>query len=121
LPYIMIDGDDVGVKVESHVLANDVPGFVRSANMISSTIEEIANRSAQILGVKLISVGGDSVLLEADNEAVDALVGSLVRFQRPGALTFSVGVGASLRESFLALRMAKASGKCRAVNYIEMP
>ncbi|WP_411115044.1 mCpol domain-containing protein [Streptomyces sp. 029-5] len=118
--FAIIDGDDVGHEIESHLLTNDVSGFVRTSDTISATIESLAGHASRISGVTLVSVGGDSILLQVGENSIARLSDELESLQRPGHFTFSVGVGATLRESFIALRMAKSSGKCRIEFYSEL-
>ncbi|NKQ27342.1 mCpol domain-containing protein [Streptomyces galbus] len=117
--FAIIDGDDVGNKIESHLLADDVVGFVQTSKMISLAVETVAGRAAQVPGVAVISSGGDSILLQLSEESFSHLRDALATLQQPGRFTFSVGIGGTLRESFIALRMAKSSGKCKIATYPE--
>jgi len=119
MAFAIIDGDDVGNKVETHILANDMDKFVESSRMINSALEGLASRMAQLPGVSLVHTGGDSILIEVRDGSVELIEEALSKEQKPGMLTFSAGVGATLRQSFLALRMAKSSGKCRIVRFEE--
>ncbi|MGW1887654.1 mCpol domain-containing protein [Streptomyces sp. NPDC001970] len=113
MPFAIIDGDDVGSKVERHLLSNDVSAFAEASKMVADTIKELAEELTKIDGVKVITVGGDSILTELQSDAAGQLIDTLTSLQRPNRLTFSAGLGATLRESFVALRMAKSSGKCK--------
>ncbi len=117
MPFTIIDGDDVGSKVESHLLANDVTGFTEASRMITEFINSLADALSRVPTVKIISAGGDSILVEIDDSAIGELSKTLTKLQQPGTFTFSAGIGATLRESFIALRMAKSSGKRKIVIY----
>ncbi|MFF4882642.1 mCpol domain-containing protein [Streptomyces nigra] len=117
MAFAIIDGDDVGNKVETHILANDITKFVESSRMINAALEGLAARMAELPGVSLVHTGGDSILIEVQDGSVDLITQALNEAQSPGTLTFSAGVGSTLRQSFLALRMAKSSGKCRIVRF----
>lgn len=117
MPYLILDGDDVGSKVEAHLLANDLQSFTTSSNEISTSIERLANCLNNITGVSVISVGGDSILAQVDLPETSLLHNQLSELQRPGEFTFSAGIGKTLRESFIALRMAKTAGKCITVTH----
>ncbi|MFJ4987700.1 mCpol domain-containing protein [Streptomyces sp. NPDC088732] len=119
MPFAIIDGDDVGSKVERHLLSNNVSAFTEASRMIADSIEELAEELGKIAGAEVIAVGGDSILTEFRSDAMDELINTLTGLQRPERLTFSAGVGTTLRESFVALRMAKSSGKCRIVAFPE--
>ncbi|MBQ0972294.1 mCpol domain-containing protein [Streptomyces sp. RK31] len=117
--FAIVDGDDVGNKIESHLLANDVAGFVQTSKRISLAMETVAGSASRVPGVAVISTGGDSILLQLSEDSITRLSDALEVLQQPGQFTFSVGVGRTLRESFIALRMAKSSGKCRVSIYPE--
>ncbi|MER5257519.1 mCpol domain-containing protein [Streptomyces sp. NPDC002855] len=120
MPFAIIDGDDVGNKVESHLLANNVTAFIETSIMITEAIESLVDQALKVPGVAVVSAGGDSILLQVSEDSVSQLSGVLTSRQRPEYFTFSVGVGATLRESFIALRMAKSSGKSKIVTYPEV-
>lgn len=117
LSYLIIDGDDVGNKVEAHLLANDVDSFVASSKEIFVSIDKLVDSLNEIPGVCVVSAGGDSILARIDNPDIGSICDRLSDLQCPGQFTFSAGIGETLRESFVALRMAKAAGKRRAVTY----
>ncbi|NUP20852.1 MAG: mCpol domain-containing protein [Streptomyces sp.] len=119
MTFVIIDGDDVGNKVEKHILSNDVANFIELSRTINLTLERLAGRLAELPGVSLVHAGGDSILIEIADASVDLMSETLRKEQAPGALTFSAGVGSTLRQSFLALRMAKSSGKHRIVRFQE--
>ncbi|TXS20455.1 mCpol domain-containing protein [Streptomyces sp. adm13(2018)] len=119
MPFAIIDGDDIGNKVESFILANDVANFIESSRRINFELEGLATRMKELPGVSLVHAGGDSLLIEMEDEAVGLVVEVVNMEQKPGSLTFSAGIGSTLRRSFMALRMAKSSGKCRVVRFEE--
>ncbi|MEV3950884.1 MULTISPECIES: mCpol domain-containing protein [Streptomyces] len=119
MPFAIIDGDDVGDKVESFILANDVENFIASSRRINTELEGLATCMQELPGVSLVHAGGDSLLVKMEDEAIRLVVEVVNRQQRPGSLTFSAGIGSTLRQSFIALRMAKSSGKCRVVRFEE--
>jgi hypothetical protein len=103
--------------MEVHLLANDVDAFVTSSKEVSVAVGELADSLNKTPGVCVVSTGGDSVLAWVEGAYVDSLSNLLSGLQYPGRFTFSAGIGDSLRESFIALRMAKAAGKRRTVVY----
>ncbi|MEU5046523.1 mCpol domain-containing protein [Streptomyces griseorubiginosus] len=119
MAFAIIDGDDVGNRIESRILANDVTGFVRTSKMIADAVDRLAEMSSTVPGVDVVSAGGDSILLQVAESSIDPLSVVLKELQDPESFTFSVGIGQTLRESFIALRMAKSSGKCKISAYSE--
>ncbi|MFI0718136.1 mCpol domain-containing protein [Streptomyces sp. NPDC021224] len=117
MPYLIIDGDDIGSKIEAHLLANDIDAFVTSSKEVSVAVDELAEALTKAPGIYVVSTGGDSILARVEESCVDSLGNLLSSLQRPGRFTFSAGIGDTLRETFIALRMAKATGKHRVVVY----
>ena len=117
--FLLVDGDDVGGRLERHLLQNNVAAFVATSNAIDFAIRSLVLVAEEIDGVRAISIGGDSVLFEAAEESVEALSAALASSQNVGGFSFSVGVGPSLRECYLGLRMAKTSGKGKIVRFSE--
>ncbi|MCD7437296.1 mCpol domain-containing protein [Streptomyces lincolnensis] len=117
MAFAIIDGDNVGNKVEKYILANNVEGFIESSRMISRVLQRMADRMTELPGVSLVHTGGDSILIEIEDASIDLVVETLEKEQNPGLLTFSAGVGSPPRRSFLALRMAKSSGKCQIIRF----
>ncbi|MFF6992999.1 mCpol domain-containing protein [Streptomyces sp. NPDC010273] len=119
MPFAIIDGDDVGNKIESRILANDVTGFVRTSKMIADTVDRLIDYTSTIPGVTVVSSGGDSILLQVAENSILSLSEALEELQEPDVFTFSAGIGQTLRESFIALRVAKSSGKRRVSIFAE--
>ncbi|MFC4033745.1 mCpol domain-containing protein [Streptomyces polygonati] len=117
MPYAIIDGDDVGVKIEAHILANDVESFKKTSALITQSIESLVSELEITPGIDVISHGGDSILARVESSQTATISEILSAKQKPGQFTFSVGIGEDLRQSFIALRMAKSSGKRKVVVY----
>jgi hypothetical protein len=105
LTYISIDGDDIGRRVTARHLANDAAG-------VSAIVALVHDKVTQI----------ERLLVEAgytDNLGAAGLYPSI---QAIGGheLTFSAGVGQSLREAYVALLSAKSNGKARLCIFSEM-
>lgn len=84
MPFSIIDGDDVGNKVESHLLSNNVSGFTEASKMITEFIDSLADTLSRVSTAKIVSAGGDSILVEIDQSAIGELIEVLDSRQRPG-------------------------------------
>jgi GTP cyclohydrolase III len=115
--FFMIDGDDVGARMDSHILRNDVASFVRASETVTASIQSLLRKAKAINGTKVVSVGGDSILVEAIGNSIDELKKSLASAQGSEGFCFSVGIGRDIRDCYIALRMAKASGKSKIVEF----
>lgn len=106
--YFYIDGDDVGLRLERSLLNNDEIALIRINAEVTSIIDKLTERLVD-LGCEVVFSGADGVIgkcKSGDSEAIQRCVCTL-----NASLTFSIGIGWSLRDAFAALRFAKASGK----------
>lgn len=111
MTYITIDGDDIGQKITSCYLRNDL-------RALTEINELVRNKTNEIAGL-LISKGFTVIFCAADgvaachNEEIENwnLIFDEILILTERKITFSAGVGASLRESYIALLSAKSSGK----------
>lgn len=106
--YAYIDGDDIGLKIEKSFMENDEFNLGLINNKVKNMVEIITtylitNR------FDIIFSGADGIICKGDTiEASEIL--DFIRGNVEG-ITFSLGVGDSLRDSYLALRYAKCNGK----------
>jgi GTP cyclohydrolase III len=114
MKYIYIDGDNIGLKIEQSFLNDDEKKLcsinleiISAVSQISSYLEE---KKQQI-----IFAGADGIIVKGQGLEIAALL----RFVRnvQSNLTFSIGVGISLKGCYLALRYAKSLCKNIAVDY----
>ena len=108
MKYAYIDGDDIGLRIEKSILTNDEK-TLRNINLeVSASIEMITTHLLKN-DVEVIFSGADGIICkspEIDITALHAMISSM-----NGSISFSIGVGETLTECFLALRYAKANGK----------
>jgi hypothetical protein len=108
MKYIYIDGDDIGLKIEKSFMTNDEMDLQAINSEVNRVITQLAD-DLSASGCEILFSGADGIILKTQTphiEYIHSILDSLGT-----ALTFSIGVGGSLREAFLALRYAKANGK----------
>jgi GTP cyclohydrolase III len=108
MKYAYIDGDDIGLRIEKSILTNDEETLKNINLEVSASIEMITTYLLKS-DVEVIFSGADGIICksqEIDINALHAMISSMNR-----SISFSVGVGETLTECFLALRYAKANGK----------
>jgi hypothetical protein len=111
--YITIDGDDIGQKITSAYLKNDMAKLIK--------INEIVNKKTELIASHLNSKGFDIIFCAADGVAAyskdenNDMAAIFDAIQAIGAcdINFSAGVGDDLRKAYIALLSAKSSGKGR--------
>jgi GTP cyclohydrolase III len=108
MQYAYIDGDDIGLKIEKCFMT-DNEAFLRVINAeVDSAISTIS-KHLQDTGFDVIFCGADGIICKKDKIDIETL--HLYVSNLTFDIRFSVGVGNTLRESFLALRYAKSNGK----------
>jgi len=108
--FIAIDGDDVGSVLRSHIIANDIEGTAKLSLAITEYFLEI-KAVLESNGYEVVFCGGDSILAVSSQEVqADMITGFPL-----GVCTISIGLGETAEYAYLALQLAKARGKNRAV------
>ncbi len=115
--YITIDGDDIGQRITRCYLSNDARALEDLNEKMKETTELIS-KYLENIGFSIIFCGADGVAgcangLKISDSAIFHEISSIAK----GFATFSVGTGASLRESYVALMAAKSLGKAQLYNY----
>ncbi len=112
--YTYIDGDNIGLKIEASFLQNDE---ARLIHINQDVIDAIGKITSYLLlnQQEIIFSGADGIICKGQ-----AINGSeLLHFVRScnHSITFSIGTGRTLRESYIALRYAKALNKNLSVHF----
>lgn len=118
--FITIDGDDIGQLIVSCYLRNDQLALARTNELVNTTTEVIAD-FLRANGFSVLFCAADGVAAYTDSMLPDDKdLYSAIKSLAGNNISFSVGVGASLREAYVALLSAKSSGKARLHNYKEV-
>jgi hypothetical protein len=112
MKYVGIDGDNIGSRLELGFLQNREEEIHLLSKKVDIAISTMAER-LQNLGMEVIFFSGDSLLCKG--EYLDAEVLAEVIKSQSIAFNFSAGIGNTLRDTYLALKYAKTSGKNRVV------
>lgn len=111
MKYITIDGDDVGQMIAYCYLKNDPERLTEMNNLVQTTTRLIADfLQSQNFTVIFCAADGVAAYSSSPTATDDVLFRSISKLAGK-TLTFSAGVGSSLRQSYIALLSAKSSGK----------
>jgi hypothetical protein len=112
--YTYIDGDNIGLKIESSFLQNDESRLVRINQDVIDAIGKITSHLL-LNQQEIIFSGADGIICKG--QAINGP--ELLHFVRNcnQSITFSIGTGRTLRESYIALRYAKAFNKNLSVHF----
>ncbi len=117
MKYIGIDGDNIGSRLELGFLQNREEDIKLISQKVDRAISVMAEM-LQSLGMEVIFFSGDSLLCKGENLDTDVLI-QLIESQSI-TFNFSAGVGNTLRDTYLALKYAKTSGKGRVVIFEDL-
>ncbi|ESY29536.1 mCpol domain-containing protein [Mesorhizobium sp. C386A] len=121
MTYITIDGDDIGRQITAMYLRNDPISLSAFATMVQGKAEAIASM-LRAQGFTVIFCAADGVVGQTENPLSSGSdMYQLIQSIGGSDLTFSAGVGSSLREAYIALLAAKSNGKARLVTFRELP
>lgn len=120
MKYITIDGDDIGQKISACYFRNDSQALLNLNKSVESIIQKVAHFLAG-QGFEVIFSAADGVAAYS-NSPIHSNETLYLEISRIGGrqLTFSVGVGSTLRESYIALLVSKSNGKARLTTYSEL-
>ena len=106
--YAYLDGDDVGLKIEQGLLTNN-EAILRKTNEEMNSI--VCELTGFLVGsnYEIIFSGADGIICKGEHISID-MIHSFLHETKP-SIKFSIGIGRSLSDAFLALRFAKANGK----------
>lgn len=105
--FVLVDGDNVGEKIDLLVLQEDLQGvseFTRGLDRAVDLIEAAAREA----GGTVYIAGGDNVLARLDD--LDAFLEKFGALQGELGGTFSVGIGREAKDAHVALKVAKSRG-----------
>lgn len=109
--YVTIDGDDVGQKISSSYLFNNVDELININELVNVATLEISKILVEY-GFEIIFRAADGVAGTIDNDSIDLReVFNNIQTISCDEITFSMGSGNTLKDSYVALITAKSNGK----------
>lgn len=119
MKYITIDGDDIGQKIAAAYLTNNTAELVRVNDLVQERTHFIAE-FLRLEGFAIHFCAADgvtaSIAYDFDVDQISAKIEKIADSE----ITFSAGVGNSLREAYIALLFAKSSGKNKFCEFGEI-
>lgn len=118
--YLALDGDDIGSRLEMHVVTEDADGLKVFASSFNETLDRIFCCVDHYPSMDVLIRGGDSILLKSNKQDISSFLDLVNGIIATTGFTFSGGRGATMRDAYLALKIAKATGKNRIVDLDQM-
>ncbi len=108
MQYVYIDGDDIGLKIEKSFMTNNEAELRVVNTEVDRAVSTISNQLKD-RDFDIIFCGADGIICKKDKIDIEVLHSYISGLNF--SIRFSVGIGNTLREAFLALRYAKSNGK----------
>lgn len=116
MKYITIDGDDIGQKITTAYLSNSTAELVRVNNLVQEKTKSIA-QYLKLEGFDIHFCAADGVAASIGRDFDVGEVFDKIMEIAGSEITFSAGVGSSLRDAYIAILYAKSSGKNKLCNF----
>ena len=111
MKYITIDGDDIGRRITSAYLRNDLSRLIQINENVSAKTNSIASY-LRLKGFVIVFCAADGVAAYSAQDDFDSeSIFQEIQEIAADDMSFSAGVGGDLREAYIALLSAKCSGK----------
>lgn len=111
--YAILDGDKIGDLLARAYLANDEEGLSQIDVSLRNGLKRV-EVLLQEMNFRIITSGADGITLFGYIDSPERLLSAILRELEP--YSFSIGVGSTLRDAFVALRYAKACGRGRVAH-----
>lgn len=109
--YVTIDGDDVGQKISASYLFNNVDELIKINDLVNSATLKISEILVKN-GFEVIFRAADGVAGRIGSDSTElSKIFNMIQRIPCGNITFSMGSGRSLKDSYVALITAKSNGK----------
>ncbi|AHL22644.1 mCpol domain-containing protein [Thermococcus nautili] len=117
MTYISIDGDNIGALLEKFILQNKKEDLKNISKTISLCFQSFISKleSEVLIPIEVIVLGGDTIIIEVNEREITTAINVIIKHFSNCPFSVSIGIGASLREAYLALKFAKATGKNKIV------
>lgn len=107
--YVSLDANLIGKKIEKFILGEELEELAVFSKRLSETVNMI-EKSILSMGGQVYMAAGDNVLAKISRENLEELV-TVWKDNIPTELfSFSVGIGDTAVEAYLAIKYAKVSG-----------
>ena len=117
--YLTIDGDDIGQKIAAAYLTNNTAELIRVNNLVQESTHFIAE-FLRLEGFAIHFCAADGVAASITHDFDLNQISAEIEKIADSEITFSAGVGSSLREAYIALLFAKSSGKNKFCDFREI-
>tara|TARA_R110002110_G_scaffold31590_1_gene111014 strand:+ start:1408 stop:1776 length:369 start_codon:yes stop_codon:yes gene_type:complete len=120
MTFITIDGDDIGRRLAACYLSNNVEALRSTKELVERNTQQISE-FLEKLGYDVLFCAADGVTAYTSDNALDKRnLYQSIKDIAGDELAFSVGIGSTLKEAYVALLFAKSTGKARICSFDSM-
>lgn len=112
---ISIDGNNTGKLLERCIFTDDVQAVSRFSNYMLQAVEKIKNHVEGLDGT-VYAAGGDNVIAEVNMDDVKNIL-QITKSCETDEVSFSVGIGNSVLNAYMALKYAKSIKSSHPIIY----
>jgi GTP cyclohydrolase III len=111
--YLAVDGDNVGSHLEYFTITNDTDSLTQFSAKFNAAMIWFQEQLVTQFQATVFFSGGDNLLarITANGSSVERLEKLRIDFADRAQSTLSMGLGESPQRAYLALKLAKTSGK----------
>lgn len=111
--FIIGDGDGIRKNIDRYLFNNELSRLTDFSASLTNSISEIALVAKQTMNAEIIYAGGDDIFFIVDlDDYQESKIQQLMNvFIEKTGCSISFGIGLSVQEAFINLRLAKADDK----------
>lgn len=107
--FLSIDGDRIGKILEQYILDEKLEELSYFSKNIKKDVTDFVHIIEQN-GGHVYMDGGDNLFASIENDYIDKVVEYVKEKNMRNQYTFSIGLGSSISDTYLALKYAKSNG-----------
>lgn len=115
--FISIDGNNTGSIIQKYILSNELEKLNEFSSNLTAVIHCITRFIEKEKGIVYLT-GGDNILAYIPLYNLDNII-NIVKDLTLKEFTFSIGIGNSSTDAYLALKYAKVSKSQSVIRYHE--
>lgn len=107
--FLSIDGDRIGKILEQYILDEKLEELSYFSKNIKKDVNDFVDIIEENDGHVYMD-GGDNLFASIENDYIDKIVKYVKEKNMKNQYTFSIGLGSSVSDTYLALKYAKSNG-----------
>ncbi|ROO61310.1 hypothetical protein EDC02_3243 [Micromonospora sp. Llam0] len=119
--FLALDGDDIGRRLELYMLTENLHDLQTFARDFSQTVSRVVQSLQLTPDVDIILGSGDSILARLPQREIERSISLVKQATANTGFSFSGGYAETMQGAYLALKVAKSTGKNRIIPAPQRP